>query len=368
MLNISGHVMSEDTAVATVENGQIVDYNSRLVPLYLGRTKDFEGWLASRAIDPHRTNSRLLKKALRLHPVDDAETALAVNAATITDRYWFKAKDSQLTYEDVRFKENLFDMLALRGDPDGFSQKPSRTPELTNIGSYEKCWRLIDGSWWMYKSGNQNEYFSELFVSRLAERLGLPTAHYEMDGQYIRTKNFLDKTDLIFEPLSSIMDDNDDYSDCFDAINRISSKIARQYLEIVWLDTICYNMDRHTGNLGFLRDVKSGDVVSMAPNYDNNVALIARGYPKDVQRENDGIIRFFNDFLKTNKCALRMFCGMRFPTITEGIISDCLDDIRFDVDRDYIKTFILSGQRIVKETRRGLAEKVGIEILESADG
>lgn len=59
-------------------------------------------------------------------------------------------------YEDIRFKENYFSELALRGDPDSFSNRPSRTPELTNIGSFEKCWKLIDGEWWMYKSGAEN--------------------------------------------------------------------------------------------------------------------------------------------------------------------------------------------------------------------
>ena len=162
MRSITGTLMSEDRVIATVKNGEIVDYDDALLPLYLKRTKYMEGWLSSRAIDAHRTNSRLLKRALRLKTTDDAETALAVNAATVTDRYWFRPEGSTACWEDVRFKENYFDTIALRGDPTGFSHRPSRTPELTNTGSFEKCWRLIDGTWWMYKSGNNNEYFSEL--------------------------------------------------------------------------------------------------------------------------------------------------------------------------------------------------------------
>ena len=80
--------MSGDTLIAVIKNSEIIDCNEALLPLYLKRTRDIESWLASRAIDSHRTNSRLLKKVLRLRTSDDAETALAVNAATITDRYW----------------------------------------------------------------------------------------------------------------------------------------------------------------------------------------------------------------------------------------------------------------------------------------
>ena len=76
MQNITGTLMSEDRVIATVKNGEMIDYDEALIPLYLKRTKYMEGWLASRAIDTHRTNSRLLKRALRLHTADNAQTAL----------------------------------------------------------------------------------------------------------------------------------------------------------------------------------------------------------------------------------------------------------------------------------------------------
>ena len=70
MQNITGTLMSEDRVIATVKNGVITDADERLLPLYLKRTGNIEGWLASRAIDSHRTNSRLLKRALRLRTTD----------------------------------------------------------------------------------------------------------------------------------------------------------------------------------------------------------------------------------------------------------------------------------------------------------
>ena len=348
MLNISGTLMSEDREIATVKNGNIISFNEQLVPLYLKRTKDIVGWLASRAIDEHRTNSRLLKKALRIHTTDNAQTVLRVNAATITDSYWFRPDGSTESYCDILFKENYFDTLALRGDPDGFSHMPSRTPELTNIGSFEKCWKLIDNEWWMYKSGNENEYFSELFICFLGTKLGLPMAQYEMDGKYIRTKNFISGTSLNFEPMAALTDD-DDYNNCFNIIYKISKKLARQYLQIIWLDTICYNMDRHTENFGFLRNNKDGKTVSLAPNYDNNIALISRGYPNNVNRENDGFIRFFKDFLCENQIAKKMYEEMDLPIITEKTIDECMNKTPFEVDGNFIKSFILNGQRIVSE-------------------
>lgn len=170
---VTGYLMSADKIIARIDEGEIIEAEEALLPLYLKRTGNVESWLAERAIDSQRANSRLLKKALRLRTADDAETALAVNGATITDTYWIRGKDQQLRFDEVCFKENYFDGLALQGDPDIFSQRPSRTPELTNIGSYEKCWRLKDGVWWMYKAGRVEEYFSELFIYRLGMQIGL---------------------------------------------------------------------------------------------------------------------------------------------------------------------------------------------------
>ena len=57
---------------------------------------------------------------MRLKEKDDVNTVLAVNGATLTDNYWVKSSDSLATYEEIRFKDNLFDKLALCGDPDSY--------------------------------------------------------------------------------------------------------------------------------------------------------------------------------------------------------------------------------------------------------
>ena len=163
--------MSKDVAVAKWQDNNLEVINENLLPLYLKNTGNVEKWLETRAIDCHRANSRLLKKALRLAEKDDTSTVLAVNAATITDNYWIKPIDSDLTYEDVRFDNDYFANLALTGNYDSFNRvansKTSKTPELTNIGSFEKCWKLRKGQWWMHKKANHDEMFSELFIYRL---------------------------------------------------------------------------------------------------------------------------------------------------------------------------------------------------------
>jgi len=115
------------------------------------------------------------------------------------------------------------------------------------------------------------------------------------------------------------------------------------------MDSICYNMDRHTANFGIMRNLETGVIVSLAPNYDNNIALIAKGYSKDVTRSNDGLIRFFREFISNCKEAREMYRQMDLPIITEELIDECLSEISMDINEDYVRPFILNGQDHIKE-------------------
>ena len=250
------YIMSGDTAVAKWRTASLTMLNEALLPLYLRRVHNADMWLETRAIDSHRANSRLLKKALRLKEKDDVSTVIHVNGATITDNYWIKPLDSELTFADVRFSDDYFARLALKGTYDSFNRaansKHSRTPELTNTGSFEKCWRLIDGKWWMYKSANHDEMFSELFIARFGESLDMNMAVYERGDKCVKTLDFTDGK-YNFEPASSFMDDNDDYEDVIAKLQEICPQAIPDYVRMVFLDTIVANPDRHTANFGLLR-------------------------------------------------------------------------------------------------------------------
>lgn len=303
-------VMSKDRVVARFDSmNHLVWKNEALCPLYFNRTENLDGWLVSRAIDSHRPNSRLLKKALRLAERDDVSTVLSVHAVTVTDTYWIKEADSDLTWDDVRFKKDYFSTLALKGDYGSFASAgasgKSHTQELTNIGSFEKCWRLKDGVWWLYKQADAQELFSEYFISLLGKQLGFDMAEYVPCSDYvrpkiraIRTRDFTDGASVNFEPLDAVMGENvEDYIHTYDVLKQFGQDIASDYVSIVFMDALCANPDRHSFNLGILRDVDTGKVLRLAPNFDNNMALISRGYPAKRSYGSDLLISDFNALL-----------------------------------------------------------------------
>lgn len=294
-------ILSRDTVVAVWQDNNLKVLNNDLLPLYLKYNSDANAWLETRAIDSHRANSRLIKKALRLANKDDISTVLHVNAATITDTYWVREIGSELKYEDIRFTKDYFSNLALRGLYSSFNSAAKRadtkTPELTNVGSFEKCWKLKNGKWWIYKSANQKEQFSELFVYELGKALGMNMAHYEKGDKCVKSLDFTDSASVIFEPASSFMGDEEDYIKVVEKLKTLCPKAIPDYVKMIFLDTITANPDRHTGNFGLMRDARTGEFLGLAPNFDNNMALIARGYPTS-KAKGDMLIELFNEFMQ----------------------------------------------------------------------
>lgn len=337
--DVNLQVMSGDIVVAEWTDDHLHIKDEVHLPLFLKNFADVESWLETRAIDSHRANSRLLKKALRLTERDDISTVLYVNAATITDNYWIRPTGSDLHYSDVKFNDDFFSNLALRGNYDSFNRaatsKHSKTPELTNIGSFEKCWKLKDGSWWLCKSANHNELFSELFVCSLGKLLKMNMAECERGNGYILSRDFTDGASVNLEHANSFMGDNDEYEDVIAKLQQICPQAIPDYIRMIFLDTIVANPDRHTSNFGLLRDVNSGKLLGLAPVFDHNMALISRGYPSSKTNK-DILISLFNDVLK-----LHPEYRDHLPEVTPDILRTALNQVSMRVRSKEILNFII---------------------------
>lgn len=340
-MDFNGYLMSGDTAVAQIQKGRIISLDENRMPLYLAANDDLETWLVNRAIDRHRTNSRILKKVLRLTDSSDLAAVLRVHGATITDNYWVKQDGENLTYGQVRFSEDSFAEVALTGSFSSYSRQYEKaqiaagTPELTNIGSYEKCWKLKDGFWWLYKNGNPLERFSELFIAALGKELGFAMAEYFPDGQFVKTRDFT-KGVYNFEPAEALVGDEEDYAYNYDRLTALEPSLGKEYLDILFLDALCFNMDRHTKNYGILRDRSTGEVLGMAPNFDNNIALISRGYDSKAIGSSGLLMDYFFELLEERNLSYSMPILNR-DRLNELILETLPDE---DIDRVYVLAMV----------------------------
>ncbi|MBQ9229177.1 MAG: hypothetical protein IJ168_10165 [Eubacterium sp.] len=338
---MNGYLMHKDNIVARIENDIVMDENAML-PLQLFKGASIEGWLTGRAIDRHRTNSRLLKKVMRMTDTSDIATVLRAHAATVTDNYWFKADGEDIAYKDILFNDDSYADVALFGTFESVSSAekldPSRSksPELTNIGSFEKCWKLHDGRWYMYKRENAREQFSEIFISRLCQHFGYAAAVYEKHDDCVITPDFTENKKYDFEPAVAFVGDNEDYTFNYQKLLTFSPEIAGDYVKLLFVDTLCYNMDRHTNNYGLLRDADTGEVVKLAPNFDNNIALISRGYTCTTVREMDILITLWQEFITENHIQFKK------PPLDREMIQEIADSIDIDVKKDYVVDFVIN--------------------------
>lgn len=314
---VQGHIMSGDTPVARFEGRRVSPILPERAPLCFRSGGDLEDWLERRAIDRHRTNSRVLKRILRLGDTSDLSTALRVHGATVTDNYWVRMDGEDVSWDRIAFSEDYFADIALRcgiGDfTRDFSQEQLRTPtpELTNTGSFEKCWRLVGGTWTMLKASTSEERFSEIFIAKLCAAMGLPAAgYYNLDG-YTASPDFTGgRTN--FEPMRNLVQDDEDYDRSYEALEAFGKGLERQYLDILFMDALVLNPDRHTENYGILRDRKTGGILSMAPNFDNNLALISRGYGKDGKIPANPMAGYFHELLESRGITYR------YPALPDG--------------------------------------------------
>ena len=347
MSNRNYEILSGDTLVAIWKDSKLTVVNEALLPLYLKKIQNADMWLETRAIDSHRANSRLLKKALRLVEKDDISTVIHVNGATITDNYWIRAVGSDLTYSDVKFSDDYFSNLALKGNYDSFNKaansKRSKTPELTNVGSFEKCWKLRNGKWWMYKKASHDEMFSELFVYELGCALGMNMAVYQRGEACIKSLDFTDAARVNFEPASTFMGDNEDYIDVVKALEKICPNAIPDYIRMIFMDTICANPDRHTNNFGLLRDTQTGELIGFAPNYDNNMALISRGYPSKPGSK-DMLISLFNELIKEYP-NYRAY----IPSVTEEMVRNVIEKLNMKVKSKVVIDLVMGRYSLIEK-------------------
>ena len=118
-------------------------------------------------------------------------------------------------------------------------------------------------------------------------------------------------------------------------------KAIPDYIKMIFLDTITANPDRHTENFGLMRDVKTGELLGLAPNFDNNMALIARGYPTS-KSTNDLLITLFNELME--KYPEYREC---LPKLTEQMIENIISKLNMKVKSQTVVDLVINRYQAI---------------------
>lgn len=338
----NGSIYLEDRLVAKVNNDVISIVDENICPLRFFRNKSFSSWCKTRVIDTQRTNSRLLLKALNIKTNQDVDIVRHIYCSCVTDRYWFKEKDSSITFKESRAYQDRLADLSLFGkytEWDG-----TLTPEISLIGSFEKCWRKVNDSWFLFKRGSLESNFSEMFASRLGKLLGLNIVDYKLLDDVVSCPDFTNNGLLTFEPMESLVGLDSNFESTIEILRDLQrtnlvtdncDNLVNSYLDICFLDYIIFNQDRHTFNYGLLRDLNTGKVCGLAPNYDNNLSLIS------LEKFESRVVP--NNWYNTLIPQLVKY-RYSIPYIDENMLDFVLEEFKdLGIDLEYVKCFVLNN-------------------------
>lgn len=284
----SKFLMNKDSRVGIIQGDHVTLLKGleHLAPLCFSQSNwPMSLWADTRVIDPARVNSRLIKKISRIRQTDNLSTLYANHGVSITDSYWICDAQESISWDQVKPNSDKLFSLALTGQ--GFNScdfeiQKHITPELTNVGSFDKAWKKSSNGWLFVKAGTPDQNLSEILVSRIGKLFGMDMLTYwPSDDKSCTVSKDFTKGIYCFEPMSYLVGDDEDYWHSYKILSRFSQAIAQKYLDILVLDAIVVNPDRHTNNYGLLRD-HCGNICDLAPNYDNNLAFIATGLPEHL--------------------------------------------------------------------------------------
>ena len=280
---------NDDAAVASfvLDHGTIVSFKAllpELLPMQLRNASAdaFTLWLQNRAIDLNTFQHRQLASEL-LGTRDKTAIAIMTHMFSVTDTFTCFAEgefEPRNTLCDPGSQNDISDFILVSGDT-SLDKVARVTPNASTDGSFTKTWRYEDGQWWLYKLQSEEAVRSEVAISEALHACKWDAAEYRFAEGYVtrvRSLNFVGPQEF-FEPYESFRyvftDRSDDEQVIYRNLASVGAAFEEAWIRILLADALFMNTDRHMRNFGVIRSAKTGDVLRMAPNFDNNQAYTA---------------------------------------------------------------------------------------------
>ncbi|MBQ4469894.1 MAG: hypothetical protein II917_07145 [Synergistaceae bacterium] len=255
-------------------------------------------WIDRRDYAKHKEH---LHRWLRQWQIDTLKGFVDItHALGLNDTLWVKGADENLSWENVSLYSNNFDDVAAKtAFTKGLQglQLSSTSPEFTSEGSFEKCWvRNSSGIIKLYKKGTEGfanaglEPYSEFYSAQLSQIICQSALNYNLN--YFK-KHLVSSCTMFtdeqngFVPIYRYLDNSKTYR--FAEIIAFLEQfgLSEEFRDMIVLDAVILNPDRHLGNFGFIVDNDTFHIKSFAPVFDHNMALIARGMNNSMEQDTE---------------------------------------------------------------------------------
>lgn len=282
--------------VAISASGYIIDtyevFDTSALPVGINHNDDklpatLNDWWHSRIIPASRDG---LKFVLHLYDIESASILSKRSLGlSLSDQYWIKPVGSDLEWNDVNFFTNEFSTELGEAFFSKGSSKPNInpfTPDASSNGWLKKKWVRIDGQTYLAKAGSiplLQQPYNEVVASEILTSLNIPHVDYKViieDNRPLSLcKNFIN-TDTELVPAHFIRTvlpkskNDSDYQHFLRCAEYLEIPNVEEFLNnMIALDFLIENTDRHYGNFGFIRDVNTLKFIGPAPLFDNGTSL-----------------------------------------------------------------------------------------------
>lgn len=274
-------------------------------------TKELNDWFKGRGIPSWRKDVERLLQNLGIKTRD--ELLNKAYALSLSDQYWLKEENSTVKWKDINFFENEFTYKAFLDASlnDSSSKRPDlKSPNNTTDGMLQKAWIIENNKRILVKgtyTASRQEPINEWLASQICQRLGFDHCSYEiniLDDKIVsKCDNFISSDEEImcaYDIYNSEKKDNNtnDYQHYIHILqehNVVNAKMNVENMLIV--DYLTMNTDRHMKNFGVIRNVKSLKWDRVTPIFDTGQSMNCHELTKNINF-NDGVGKFFNN---TNK-------------------------------------------------------------------
>lgn len=297
-------VFTEIYEIKNIEYAPVILFNDYQKNINIASS--LTDWFIGRGIPSLRDNLDILLARLNISsPKELLDKAFGLS---LSDQYWVKPYESDISYADINFFEHDFEDIdftkATFSDDFYFSTKISLiSPNNTTDGRLKKTWIIDNGKRYLLKAGFKSEVmqpFNEVLASCVSNRLGINHVPYTLEVVNDRVLSkcicFIN-TDTELVSAHQILHNNSNkdniYEEYINILEEKGIKDAREKLENMFiLDFLILNEDRHLNNFGIIRDVNTLEWIDVAPIFDNGQSLNILDYNGDEVVIN-GLGRFF---------------------------------------------------------------------------
>lgn len=273
----------DDSGSSTVH---VVSLGTGRLPLGLDPTDDgLARWLSTRALPLNRAYADKLCLQMGISPGDTARVVEVGRGLSLNDSYWVVPEGFDGTFDDYNLFENdfsaLLSLVAYTGRLDAARLgSHGLTPELSTGGTLAKAWRIADdGTRLLYKASTEGydpgEPFSEAATSSIGAVAGIRHAGYWIDQWDGRTCSvcacFCDRG-TAYVPFA-VATGKTSLPDVVATTMALGDDVFEDLADMLVLDCLCANTDRHLTNFGLMVDASSGKALGLSPVFDNGRAL-----------------------------------------------------------------------------------------------